>query len=46
MDLTSFNASLLSVDGGVNNTIFMEDLPGLKYLVAESDELDPKKNLN
>ncbi|CAN7023830.1 unnamed protein product [Brassica oleracea var. botrytis] len=41
----SFNASLLSIEGGVNNTIFMEGLPGLEYLVAERDELDPKKNL-
>ncbi|XP_024007149.1 COBRA-like protein 9 isoform X2 [Eutrema salsugineum] len=41
----SFNASLLSVDGGVNNTIFMEGLPGLEYLVAERDDLDPKKKL-
>ncbi|XP_010440388.1 PREDICTED: COBRA-like protein 9 [Camelina sativa] len=39
----SFNASRLSVDGGVNNTIFMEGLPGLDYLVAEADEKDPKK---
>uniref|UniRef100_A0A1J3F9F4 COBRA-like protein 9 n=1 Tax=Noccaea caerulescens TaxID=107243 RepID=A0A1J3F9F4_NOCCA len=39
----SFNASLLSVDGGVNNTIFMEGLPGLEYLMAERDEQDPKK---
>lgn len=37
----SFNASLLD---GVNNTIFMEGLPGLNYLVGETEGLDPKKN--
>lgn len=37
----SFNGSSMS---DVNNTIFMQGLPGLNYLVAESDGLDPKKD--
>ncbi|XP_010558433.1 PREDICTED: COBRA-like protein 9 [Tarenaya hassleriana] len=40
----SFNASVMSVNGGVNNTIFMQGLPGMNYLVAETDGLDPDKN--
>ncbi|KAF8105581.1 hypothetical protein N665_0157s0153 [Sinapis alba] len=43
--ITIFNweKSIFSI--GVNNTIFMEGLPGLEYLVVECDELDPKNNL-
>ncbi|XP_010259413.1 PREDICTED: COBRA-like protein 7 [Nelumbo nucifera] len=37
----SFNASLLEMQG-VSNTIFMQGLPGLNYLVAENDETDPR----
>ncbi|CAK9187500.1 unnamed protein product [Ilex paraguariensis] len=37
----SFNGSVLN---GVNNTIFMQGLPGLNYLVAETDGADPAKD--
>lgn len=37
----SFNGSALN---GVNNTIFMQGLPGLNYLVAEADGADPIKD--
>ncbi|KAK6161044.1 hypothetical protein DH2020_004425 [Rehmannia glutinosa] len=39
----SFNGTSLDIDG-VNNTIFMQGLPGLNYLVAETDGTDPKKD--
>ncbi|XP_010551085.1 PREDICTED: COBRA-like protein 7 [Tarenaya hassleriana] len=39
----SFNGTTLSIDG-VNNTIFMEGLPGLNYLVAERDSDNPIKD--
>ncbi|ESQ55845.1 hypothetical protein EUTSA_v10024623mg [Eutrema salsugineum] len=39
----SFNASTLGINGE-NNTIFMEGLPGLNYLVAERDGDNPLKN--
>lgn len=39
----SFNATALDINGE-NNTIFMEGLPGLNYLVAERDGDDPLKN--
>lgn len=38
----SFNGSAL--DGVNNNTIFMQGLPGLNYLVAETDAANPQKN--
>ncbi|KAK3027740.1 hypothetical protein RJ639_042480 [Escallonia herrerae] len=37
----SFNGSALD---GVNNTIFMQGLPGLNYLVAEADSEQPEKD--
>lgn len=37
----SFNGSALD---GVNNTIFMQGLPGLNYLVAETDGANPVKD--
>lgn len=37
----SFNGSALN---GVNNTIFMQGLPGLNYLVAETDSANPQKD--
>ncbi|KVH99800.1 COBRA-like protein 7 [Cynara cardunculus var. scolymus] len=39
----SFNASALELNG-VNDTIFMQGLPGLNYLVAEVDGDNPKKD--
>lgn len=39
----SFNGSILEMDG-VNNTILMEGLPGLNYLVAETDGASPQKD--
>ncbi|KAJ1383295.1 COBRA, plant [Sesbania bispinosa] len=39
----SFNASALDIDG-VNNTIIMQGLPGLNYLVAETDGADPLRD--
>ncbi|XAR49666.1 hypothetical protein NMG60_11032932 [Bertholletia excelsa] len=39
----SFNGSALTLDG-VNNTIFMQGLKGLNYLVAESDGANPQKD--
>jgi hypothetical protein len=39
----SFNGSMLEMDG-VNNTILMEGLPGLNYLVAETDGASPQKD--
>ncbi|XAR57030.1 hypothetical protein NMG60_11025028 [Bertholletia excelsa] len=38
----SFNGSSMRLSG-VNNTIFMRELPGLNYLVAQSDGADPQK---
>ncbi|KAL1548149.1 COBRA-like protein 7 [Salvia divinorum] len=41
----SFNGTALDLDGdGVNNTIFMQGLEGLNYLVGESDAANPKKD--
>ncbi|GLU08434.1 hypothetical protein SLE2022_253470 [Rubroshorea leprosula] len=37
----SFNGSLMT---DVNNTIFMQGLPGLNYLVAETDGANPSKD--
>ncbi|KAL0348620.1 UNVERIFIED_CONTAM: COBRA-like protein 7 [Sesamum angustifolium] len=37
----SFNGSTLE---GVNNTIFMQGLPGLNYLVGETDAANPQKD--
>ncbi|CAI9776207.1 unnamed protein product [Fraxinus pennsylvanica] len=37
----SFNGSTLN---GVNNTIFMQGLPGLNYLVAETESANPQKD--
>ncbi|KAK4380087.1 hypothetical protein RND71_001949 [Anisodus tanguticus] len=37
----SFNGTMLD---GVNNTIFMQGLPGLNYLVAETDGANPEKD--
>ncbi|XP_014509935.1 COBRA-like protein 7 [Vigna radiata var. radiata] len=37
----SFNATLVD---GVNNTIIMQGLPGLNYLVAEADGADPLRD--
>ncbi|XP_011100811.1 COBRA-like protein 7 [Sesamum indicum] len=37
----SFNGTTLE---GVNNTIFMQGLPGLNYLVAETDAANPQKD--
>ncbi|KAL8263409.1 hypothetical protein R6Q59_024758 [Mikania micrantha] len=39
----SFNASSLEVNG-LNDTIFMQGLPGLNYLVGEVDGNNPKKD--
>lgn len=39
----SFNGSALELDG-YNNTLFMEGLEGLNYLVAETDAANPKKD--
>ncbi|KAK9058886.1 hypothetical protein SSX86_023730 [Deinandra increscens subsp. villosa] len=39
----SFNASSLEVNG-VNDTIFMQGLPGLNYLVGEVDGSNPKRD--
>ncbi|KAG5235971.1 COBRA protein [Salix suchowensis] len=39
----SFNGTMLEMDG-VNNTILMEGLPGLNYLVAETDGANPQKD--
>ncbi|XP_076944352.1 COBRA-like protein 7 [Bidens hawaiensis] len=39
----SFNASALELNG-VNDTIFMQGLPGLNYLVGEVDGNNPKKD--
>ncbi|XP_028068254.1 COBRA-like protein 7 [Camellia sinensis] len=42
--LYSFNGSSLSPNG-VNNTIFMQGLPGLNYLVAETEDgTNPQQN--
>ncbi|MED6142672.1 COBRA-like protein 7, partial [Stylosanthes scabra] len=38
----SFNATTL--DGVNNNTILMQGLPGLNYLVAEADGADPLRD--
>lgn len=37
----SFNGTMLD---GVNNTIFMQGLPGLNYIVAEADGANPEKD--
>ncbi|XP_004229282.1 COBRA-like protein 7 [Solanum lycopersicum] len=37
----SFNGTMLD---GVNNTIFMQGLPGLNYIVAEADGANPAKD--
>ncbi|XP_022760636.1 COBRA-like protein 7 [Durio zibethinus] len=39
----SFNGSALELNG-VNNTIFMQGLPGLNYLVQETDGANPQKD--
>ncbi|XP_022723170.1 COBRA-like protein 7 [Durio zibethinus] len=39
----SFNGSTLELNG-VNNTIFMQGLTGLNYLVAETDGANPQKD--
>ncbi|KAL5541906.1 hypothetical protein UlMin_009616 [Ulmus minor] len=39
----SFNGSALELDG-VNNTLFMQGLEGLNYLVAEADGANPEKD--
>ncbi|KAF5452295.1 hypothetical protein F2P56_027308 [Juglans regia] len=39
----SFNGTTLALNG-VNNTIFIQGLPGLNYLVAEADGADPQKD--
>lgn len=39
----SFNGSTLSING-VNNTVFMQGLPGLNFLVGETDGANPKKD--
>ncbi|KAJ0735491.1 hypothetical protein HanPI659440_Chr11g0432691 [Helianthus annuus] len=39
----SFNASSLEINGA-NDTIFMQGLPGLNYLVGEVDGNNPKKD--
>lgn len=39
----SFNGSALN-GNGVNNTIIMQGLPGLNYLVAETDGANPQKD--
>nr|GEW47070.1 COBRA-like protein 7 [Tanacetum cinerariifolium] len=40
-DVFSFNGSRLT---GSNNTIFLQGLPGLNYIVAEADGKNPKKD--
>ncbi|XP_043708812.1 COBRA-like protein 7 [Telopea speciosissima] len=40
----SFKASVLPGINGVNNTILMEGLPGLNYLVAQSPAANPTTN--
>lgn len=40
-EVYSFNGSALN---GVNNTIFMEGLPGLNYLVGETDAAKPDRD--
>jgi hypothetical protein len=41
----SFNATAMNtLDSGENNTIFMQGLEGLNYIVAESDGANPKKD--
>ncbi|GAU45449.1 hypothetical protein TSUD_107410 [Trifolium subterraneum] len=39
----SFNASAIEIDG-VNNTIIMQGLEGLNYLVGETDGADPQRD--
>jgi hypothetical protein len=39
----SFNASAIEIDG-VNNTIIMQGLEGLNYLVGETDGADPRRD--
>ncbi|MBA0555635.1 hypothetical protein Golob_025798 [Gossypium lobatum] len=39
----SFNGTALELNG-VNNTIFMQGLPGLNYIVAETDAANPQKD--
>ncbi|KAE8714216.1 hypothetical protein F3Y22_tig00110198pilonHSYRG00021 [Hibiscus syriacus] len=39
----SFNGTALELDG-VNNTIFMQGLPGLNYIVAETDGANPERD--
>ncbi|KAH0993020.1 hypothetical protein GBA52_004503 [Prunus armeniaca] len=39
----SFNGSTLELNG-VNNTVFMQGLEGLNYLVAETDAANPQKD--
>ncbi|PON88197.1 COBRA-like protein [Trema orientale] len=39
----SFNGSTLALNG-VNNTLFMQGLEGLNYLVAETDGANPEKD--
>ncbi|KAG2726978.1 hypothetical protein I3760_01G138500 [Carya illinoinensis] len=39
----SFNGTTLALNG-VNNTVFMQGLPGLNYLVAETDAANPEKD--
>ncbi|XVE82225.1 hypothetical protein DITRI_Ditri15bG0130700 [Diplodiscus trichospermus] len=39
----SFNGTTLELNG-VNNTIFMQGLPGLDYLVGETDGANPQKD--
>ncbi|EOY06641.1 COBRA-like protein-7 precursor [Theobroma cacao] len=39
----SFNGSALELNG-VNNTIFMQGLPGLNYIVGETDGANPQKD--
>ncbi|KAL8047588.1 hypothetical protein ABFX02_07G009500 [Erythranthe guttata] len=40
----SFNGTMMESSNGVNDTIFMQGLPGLNYLVGEVNGLDPKKD--
>ncbi|KAG8370479.1 hypothetical protein BUALT_Bualt14G0121100 [Buddleja alternifolia] len=39
----SFNGSAMNLNG-INNTIFMQGLPGLNYLVAETDGANPQRD--
>ncbi|GMN63431.1 hypothetical protein TIFTF001_032509 [Ficus carica] len=39
----SFNGSVLEING-VNNTLFMQGLEGLNYIVAETDGANPEKD--